>query len=907
MTSDVIHIARLNLGEGICALQAPSGTSLVRLLVQLGPRMLGEVVLRPSSDGMVPAESVAASIAAHLGPDLATAGVMAWLANPDTSGYRSFRNAPARAVRQGLDELLRSPRQSEAELKSLPSITVAVCTRDRPADLERCLDSLTRLEYPDFDVAVVDNAPATDATRRLVAERFPQVRYIHEPRAGLDWARNRAIVEARGEVLAYTDDDTLADPGWLMAFGRLFAASPGLAAVTGSVLPSELGAAAQRMFETYGGFLRGWRREWHRATRLQPANRAWHHGAGQYGTGANMAFRRSVLTELGGFDPALDVGTASDGGGDLEMYFRVLQEGYTLAYSPDVLVRHTHRRGMKELERQIKQWGTGFAAYMTRSRAMYPEERDGFRAVTKWWWTSYFARRVVRSVLGRSGVPLRLPLLEASGIRGGAAAYRRAQQQARDIAAAHPPIPFPSAGPVESDPAGDRQSHIVAVRSIDVTRALEPLTDLDRIAGVEVVVTELGVPVARCRVTPEGGVVGVPQLLERMSEALTRTMSEPGREYVMRDVTTWLGEQVRGARKPPSVTVMLATADRPNDLRRALDSLVAQKYHGAMDIIVVDNRPASGLTAAVVREYPQVRLVNEPRGGASYGRNAGIAASTGDIVVMTDDDVVAPDDWVTRLVKPFGRPEVAAVTGNVLPLEQDTEARRLFELYGGLGKGFVRQEYSTPHFRRRFKPVRAWHMGATANCAIRASVLADPRVGLFDEALGAGTPTGGSEDAYMYYRLLRAGWTVVYEPDAWLWHSHRQAMPDLERQIGAYSTGHVAYHLRILLAHRDLRALRRLLVDLPLHDLASVWKYLRGRNHFPLSFTLAEIRGHMAGPWALWKSARRVRQLGRSAPLVREAVTTGPVEPDGLSGMNEDVEFGTEVESSEPETQGQPR
>src|SRR5688572_22573693 len=95
-----------------------------------------------------------------------------------------------------------------------PAISVVVCTRDRPEELSRCLDSLAAMDYRPHEVLVVDNAPATDATRRLVEGRGGVVRYALEPVPGLDHARNRAIACATGDVLAFTDDDVLVDPRW---------------------------------------------------------------------------------------------------------------------------------------------------------------------------------------------------------------------------------------------------------------------------------------------------------------------------------------------------------------------------------------------------------------------------------------------------------------------------------------------------------------------------------------------------------------------------------------------------------------------------------------------------------------------------------------------------------------------
>ena len=146
-------------------------------------------------------------------------------------------------------------------------VTVAVCTRDRTASLSLCLDALTKLNYPALDLLVVDNAPSSEATEHLVRERFPTMRYVREDRPGLDWARNRAIQEARGDIIAFTDDDAMADPNWISAIVRVFLENPEVMAVTGLVLPYELETEAQWLFERYGGFGKGFERRWYRVKR----------------------------------------------------------------------------------------------------------------------------------------------------------------------------------------------------------------------------------------------------------------------------------------------------------------------------------------------------------------------------------------------------------------------------------------------------------------------------------------------------------------------------------------------------------------------------------------------------------------------------------------------------------------
>jgi GT2 family glycosyltransferase len=314
------------------------------------------------------------------------------------------------------------------------------------------------------------------------------------------------------------------------------------------------------------------------------------------------------------------------------------------------------------------------------------------------------------------------------------------------------------------------------------------------------------------------------------------------------------------------VSVVLATHDRPGQLRECLQALTQQHTPRQVELIVVDNNPASGLTAPVVNEFPAVTLLAESRKGSSYARNAGIVHASGDIIAITDDDVVVPATWVEKLIRPFERTDIGAVTGNVLPRELDTEAQYLFEIYGGLGRGFKKLEYGPSWFRaRKRRAVPTWNLGATANAAFRSDVFRDPRIGLMDEALGAGMPCGVGEDTLLFYRIIKAGYSLAYEPDAYVWHTHRRDRKSLRKQIYNYSKGHVGYHLTTWLHDGDHRGLFRVLVELPRSHLRRLYSRLRRRSDYPIPLILLEIGGNLAGPWALWQSRRQVRQQGRSA------------------------------------------
>lgn len=404
----------------------------------------------------------------------------------------------------------------------------------------------------------------------------------------------------------------------------------------------------------------------------------------------------------------------------------------------------------------------------------------------------------------------------------------------------------------------------VAVRTVDVSRPLSPIEGVARYAGVRVFVVDGEELLGAVDIRPAGSAaISASRLRDAIAESL-------GHALFTRDIARQLATAGAPSLRPDpatAVSIIVPTCDRPDDLRRCLASLVSQSAACPVEIVVVDNRPGAGATREIVRAFPGVRLVEERRQGLSYARNAGIAQARGDIIVATDDDVVAPPGWIDKLVAPFGRREVAAVTGNVLPLELESESQRLFEAYGGLGKGFTRLEANSDWFHAHRLAVPTWQLGATANAAFRAAIFRDPAIGLLDEALGAGMPTGCSEDTDLFYRILKAGHVIVYEPSAFVWHRHRTSMESLRRQILAYSRGHVAYHLTTLLRDGDRRALWRLLYSLPKTYLRRTWQRLRGRSEYPLSLILLEIRGTLAGPWALWRSRRRVRELGPSARL----------------------------------------
>jgi len=304
-----------------------------------------------------------------------------------------------------------------------PSFTVAICTHARPAQLDRCLQSLLGLQLLHrFEILVVDNA-SPDSGVADVARRYGSVRYTQENRPGLDFARNRAWKEATGDWVAYLDDDVVVDAGWFDGLCEALRENPDAACVTGLVSPLFLNTEAQVIFEHRGGFRRGFEKRRFRS-RL-PGNNSYPCGSGVFGTGANMAFRRKFLRMLGGFDEALDTGAPLPGGGDLDIFYRVIHEGGILVYEPRFLVFHEHRTSLKGLRKQYYTWGLGLMAYIRKHVKADASQRSRFLRLVKWWIRDEL-QQLRNALRGRGEVPPVMILAEILGaIVGWAGEYER--------------------------------------------------------------------------------------------------------------------------------------------------------------------------------------------------------------------------------------------------------------------------------------------------------------------------------------------------------------------------------------------------------------------------------------------------------------------------------------------------
>jgi glycosyltransferase involved in cell wall biosynthesis len=359
-----IFVDELELAAPIADIMLPerpggSAYNGVHLLVKLQHVPVGYAFLRPDSLD-------SAAIASQVWEQLSTA----------------INAHYARACLPAVDGLpvggLTAATSLEDASTERPFVSVVVCTRDRPESVLVTLRGLLTMPYWPFEIVLVDNAPSSDATRDSVLAEYgdePKVRYVREPRPGLSCARNRGLMEASAEIVAFTDDDVTVDAWWLDRIVHGFVAAPDVACVTGMIATAQLENAEQLYFhlrEACGTV--GQRRIFDSAENRDDSP-LYPYSGGIFGAGANFAVSRVVLKEIGGFNEALGAGTLSGGGEDIEMFMRIILSGNRIVYEPTAIVSHYHRTDLAELTRQMRAYGTGNTAALAALMLSVPRAR----------------------------------------------------------------------------------------------------------------------------------------------------------------------------------------------------------------------------------------------------------------------------------------------------------------------------------------------------------------------------------------------------------------------------------------------------------------------------------------------------------------------------------------------------
>jgi len=342
---------------------------LLRLQNLVGgkPLVLGEIgmdTLRHGEAGQ------AAFLSGHLQEafllGLAGAFVFSWTDDWFTGGYQIEDWA------FGITRADRSPKESYFALRGVftcspaealaetPRVSVVVCSYNGARTLEQCLHSLSHLDYPDYEVILVDDG-STDNTAQIAA-RFPHVRYIYQENQGLSVARNTGLRAATGEVVAYTDSDCFADPAWLTHLVYPLQQS-GAAAVGGPNLTPEDGWLAACVAASPG----------------QPTHVLLNDQVAEHIPGCNMAFRRKALEAINGFNPQY-----RKAGDDVDVCWRLQQAGMWITFAPGAFVWHHRRQTPRTYLKQQAGYGEAEALLWFE----HPDRFNG-RGESKWQGTLY--------------------------------------------------------------------------------------------------------------------------------------------------------------------------------------------------------------------------------------------------------------------------------------------------------------------------------------------------------------------------------------------------------------------------------------------------------------------------------------------------------------------------------------
>ena len=279
-----------------------------------------------------------------------------WVGGQPVTGWRFGLTRHDRSPRPALAVAQRWNDRTVADLAPAggwPPVSVVVCAYNAAATLHECLRHACALDYPGLEVVVVDDGSTDDTA--AVALRHPRARLVRIRHAGLSAARNAGFEAARSEIVAYLDADAYPAPEWpyflALAFGERQRDGRPVAGAGGpNVPPPSDPPGAQRVARAPGG----------------PVHVLVGDDRAEHLPGCNMAFRKAVLEESGGFVPVF---TAA--GDDVDFCWRVLDAGHEIAFHPAALVWHHRRPGARTYLRQQRGYGRAEALVAARHPARF--------------------------------------------------------------------------------------------------------------------------------------------------------------------------------------------------------------------------------------------------------------------------------------------------------------------------------------------------------------------------------------------------------------------------------------------------------------------------------------------------------------------------------------------------------
>lgn len=323
--------------------------------------------------------------------------------------------------------------------------------------------------------------------------------------------------------------------------------------------------------------------------------------------------------------------------------------------------------------------------------------------------------------------------------------------------------------------------------------------------------------------------------------------------------------------KLPAISVIVCFVDDGAAVPQCIDAILASDSAGEVEVIAVNNRPAAGDALELRQRYtdePRVIVVNQAKRGLSAARNCGAQAARAELLAFTDDDVVPTDRWLHALRTAIqSEPGAVCATGPIEALRLETPAQLLMDRYAGFIKADARTVFRlAENLDDPLFPYTAGQFGSGANIAITSDAFT--RLGSFDETLGVGTESRSGEDLEFFMRLMLAGETIVYEPDALVLHDHPDTMDALKREVFGYGSGLTAALSRVAISGPDRCQLAgsfrsgfsyALRPDSP--------KNSRKGADFPFYLSMFELIGMAYGPIGFARAAFAAR-----APMKRPAL-----------------------------------
>lgn len=739
---------------------------------------------------------------------------------------------------------------------STRSVSVIVCayTVERLDLIRENLHAIDRqLSANDELIVVIDNSPDL---AEIVRAEFSHLTVVeNDAGRGLSSARNTGVKYAQAEILAFVDDDAIAQPHWLESLRSQFT-DPDVVGVSGQTRPHWQQGQP------------GW----------FPAEFGWVVGCDFRGLppdgsevrnpiGANMAFRRSALEGIGGFSDELGrVGTGTAGCEETDLSIRIREHtSGKIIRATSAVVDHTVPADRSTFRYFVNRcWNEG------RSKAvltMLVGQSAGLSSER-----THLIRTLPRGIVS-SSTSQALAIIAGTAITvAGFVSGKLIASKVTALDAPAPEVASPEAtirmSPTVVRGSAEDSSHpnpnavfcpieLVDLELNDGGAASASPNDLGQLA---VLALDRGWPVGYLLLD---GIKPGDDLRAMTLNALPADAQAP---------ESW-PESWASDREAELVTVVIATLGRRKELRETVNAVLAQT-HSHIELLVVDNDPDAAQVAQILSGIsdPRLRIISCQTRGTSAARNTGLWAAQGTVTAFTDDDAVPDPTWIERLhntfavSRPYGESRLAAVTGMVIPTGFETKTQLHFESAAGYGRGFVPSFWSARTTadplsglaRRGLQgaafPYAGTEYGSGNNMGFRTEALR--RIGGYDTRLGPGTPSESAEDLDLLRTLYLAGETIAYAPHAIVRHHHRRTDDSLIEQLRGYGIGMGASLTKLVFSspYHCVGLLAKLPGSFQVLFSPTSAKNSSRTPDFPRAAQRAELLGYFRGPWRYLRS-----------------------------------------------------